>query len=134
MSEAIFAEGLTKSYNGKTVVKHLNLSVKRGTVFGLLGANGAGKSTTIECMLGTKQADMGIVRLLGQDPKKRRRTLFERIGVQFQAGDYQKEIKVSELCEETASLYRKSAAQRLENARTLKKTRSYDFSDFSLYG
>ena len=58
MSEAIFAEGLTKSYNGKTVVDHLNLSVKRGTVFGLLGANGAGKSTTIECMLGTKQADM----------------------------------------------------------------------------
>lgn len=109
MSEAIFVEGLTKSYAGKTVFNHLNLSVKRGTVFGLLGANGAGKSTTIECMLGTKQADMGTVRLLGQDPKKRRRTLFERIGVQFQEGDYQKEIKVSELCEETASLYRKSA-------------------------
>ena len=47
MSEAIFAEGLTKSYNGKTVVNHLNLSVKRGTVFGLLGANGAGKSTNL---------------------------------------------------------------------------------------
>lgn len=105
MSEAIFVEGLTKSYNGKTVVDHLNLSVPSGTVFGLLGANGAGKSTTIECMLGTKQADAGTVRLLGQDPKKRCRTLFERIGVQFQEGDYQKEIKVSELCEETASLY-----------------------------
>ena len=109
MSEAIFAEGLTKSYNGKTVVNHLNLSVKRGTVFGLLGANGAGKSTTIECMLGTKQADSGTVRLLGQNPNKRRSALFEKIGVQFQEGDYQKEIKVSELCEETASLYRKSA-------------------------
>lgn len=59
MSEAIYVEGLTKAYNGKTVVKHLNLSVKSGTVFGLLGANGAGKSTTIECMLGTKQADSG---------------------------------------------------------------------------
>ena len=50
MSEAIFVEGLTKSYNGKTVVENLNLSVKSGTVFGLLGANGAGKSTTIEVM------------------------------------------------------------------------------------
>ena len=88
MSEAIFAEGLTKSYNGKTVVDHLNLSVKRGTVFGLLGANGAGKSTTIECMLGTKQADAGTVRLLGQDPSRRRRTLFQRVGVQFQEGDF----------------------------------------------
>ena len=45
MSEAVFVEGLTKTYNGKTVVNHLNLSVKSGTVFGLLGANGAGKST-----------------------------------------------------------------------------------------
>ena len=109
MSEAILVEGLTKAYHGKTVVDHLNLFVKSGTVFGLLGANGAGKSTTIECILGTKQADAGTVRLLGQEPKKCRRALFQRIGVQFQEGDYQKEIRVSELCEETASLYRKSA-------------------------
>ena len=109
MSEAVFVEGLTKSYNGKTVVDHLSLSVKSGTVFGLLGANGAGKSTTIECILGTKEADAGTVRLLGQNPKSHRRALFERIGVQFQEGDYHREIKVSELCEETASLYRKSA-------------------------
>ena len=109
MSEAILVEGLTKAYAGKTVVDHLNLSVTCGMVFGLLGANGAGKSTAIECMLGTKQADAGTVRLLGQNPKKRRRALFERIGVQFQEGDYHREIRVSELCEETASLYRKRA-------------------------
>lgn len=109
MSEAIFVEGLIKKYGEKTVVNHLNLSVKRGTVFGLLGANGAGKSTMIECILGTKKADEGKVRLLGQDPKKQRRSLFERVGVQFQEGDYQKEIKVYELCRETASLYRKPA-------------------------
>ena len=59
MSEAVFVQGLTKTYGGKTVVDHLNLSVSSGTVFGLLGANGAGKSTTIECMLGTKEADAG---------------------------------------------------------------------------
>ena len=106
MREAIMVEGLTKAYHGKTVVDHLNLSVPRGTVFGLLGPNGAGKSTTIECMLGTKKADGGTVRLLGQDPKRHRRTLFQRIGVQFQEGDYQPEIKVSELCRQTASLYR----------------------------
>ena len=117
MSEAGFVEGLTKAYDGKTVVDHLNLSVKSGTVFGLLGANGAGKSTTIACMLGTKQADSGTVRLLGQDPKKERRALFQRIGVQFQKSDYQKEIRVSELCGETASLYRKGADWRTLCAR-----------------
>ena len=83
MSEAIVVRGLTKRCGGKTVVDHLDLSVRSGTVFGLLGANGAGKSTAIECMLGTRRADAGTVRLLGQDPKKHRRTLFERIGVQF---------------------------------------------------
>ena len=109
MREAILVEGLTKAYHGKTVVNHLDLSVPRGTVFGLLGPNGAGKITTIECMLGTKKADGGTVRLLGQDPKRHRRTLFQRIGVQFQEGDYQPEIKVSELCRQTASLYRSPA-------------------------
>lgn len=109
MSDAIIVQGLTKSYNGKTVLQHLDLSVKSGTVFGLLGANGAGKSTTIECMLGTKKADCGTVRLLGQDPKCNHAALFQRIGVQFQEGDYQQEIKVSELCEETACLYRDPA-------------------------
>lgn len=105
MSHAISVTDLTKSYHGKTVLNGLNLSVKSGTVFGLLGANGAGKSTTIECILGTKQADRGTVSVLGCDPKKNRRTLFQHIGVQFQEGDYQPEIKVFELCEETACLY-----------------------------
>ena len=50
MSEAVFVQGLTKAYDGKTVVEHLSFSVQSGTVFGLLGANGAGKSTTIECV------------------------------------------------------------------------------------
>ena len=109
MMEAVSVQNLCKSYGGKQVLNHLNLSVKPGTVFGLLGANGAGKSTTIECILGTKKADSGTVTLLGQNPKKNRRTLFQEIGVQFQEGDYQQEIKVQELCEETACLYRNPA-------------------------
>lgn len=109
MMEAVSVQNLCKSYGEKQVLKNLNLSVKHGTVFGLLGANGAGKSTTIKCILGTKKADSGTVTLLGQDPKKSRRSLFQKIGVQFQEGDYQQEIKVQELCEETACLYRNPA-------------------------
>ena len=60
-------------------------------------------------MLGTRRADGGTVRLLGQDPRKNRRALMQRIGVQFQEGDYQQEIRVSELCEETACLYKNPA-------------------------
>ena len=109
MEEAIVVRGLTKRYDGRAVVDGLDLTVRRGTVFGLLGANGAGKSTSIECMLGTRRADGGTVRLLGQNPRRNRRALMARIGVQFQEGDYQQEIRVSELCEETACLYKTPA-------------------------
>ncbi|MGN0515510.1 ABC transporter ATP-binding protein [Eubacterium sp.] len=106
MQSAIEVRQLSKSYGKKIAVDNISLSVKSGTVFGLLGANGAGKSTTIECILGTKTADSGTVRIFGHNPKKERKTLFQKIGVQFQECDYQPEIKVSELCEETSCLYK----------------------------
>lgn len=109
MQEIIKVEKLSKSYGNLLAVDNLSLSVKRGTVYGLLGANGAGKSTTIECILGTKRADNGQVSILGYNPRKDRQKLFQKVGVQFQEGDYQAEIKVSELCEETACLYKNPA-------------------------
>ena len=109
MQEAIKVGQLSKSYDNLPAVDHIDLSVKQGTVYGLLGANGAGKSTTIECILGTRQPDSGTVSVLGRDPRKERRKLFQSVGVQFQESDYQPEIKVSELCEETACLYQSPA-------------------------
>ena len=109
MEEVVRVESLTKAYGALLAVHHVSLSVKRGMAFGLLGANGAGKSTTIECILGTKRADSGNVSVLSLDPRKDRRRLFQQVGVQFQECDYQPEIKVSELCEETACLYKAPA-------------------------
>ena len=109
MQEIIKVEQLSKSYGNLLAVDNISLSVKRGTVYGLLGPNGAGKSTTIECILGTRKADSGTVSVLGYNPRKERRRLFQNVGVQFQESDYQPEIKVSELCEETACLYKSPA-------------------------
>lgn len=109
MNDVIKSLQLSKSYYGLPAVKNLNLSVKQGTVFGLLGANGAGKSTTIECILGTKKADSGKVSILGMNPLKQRRQLFEQVGVQLQESNYQDKIKVCELCEVTESLYKDTA-------------------------
>ena len=53
----------------------MSIKAGKGKVFGMPGANGAGKSTTIECILGTKIADSGSVSILGCDPRKDRRTL-----------------------------------------------------------
>ena len=109
MEDIILIEHLAKSYGNLKAVDDISFSVKKGTVFGLLGANGAGKSTTIECILGTKKADSGVVSVLGMNPTTNRKELFEQVGVQFQEAHYQENIKVYELCEVTASLYKSAA-------------------------
>ncbi|MBC8532320.1 ABC transporter ATP-binding protein [Gehongia tenuis] len=106
MDEIIKVGQLTKTYGSLLAVNNLSLSVEQGTVFGLLGANGAGKSTTIECVLGTKTPDSGTVSILGMNPLKDRKKLFEKVSVQFQEANYQEQIKVGELCEVTACLYK----------------------------
>ena len=84
MEKTIKVQHLSKSYSGKKVVDDISFTVGRGEVFGLLGANGAGKSTTIECILGTKQQDAGEVSILDMHPSTHRKQLFEKVGVQFQ--------------------------------------------------
>lgn len=108
MEATIEVKELYKSYGDIKAVENVNLSIYPGEVFGLLGANGAGKSTTIECILGTKKQDSGKVSVLGMNPEVHRKKLFERVGVQFQEANYQDKIKVGELCEITASLYKTS--------------------------
>lgn len=112
MKDIIKVRQLTKSYGKTKALDGLALTVGRGQVFGLLGANGAGKSTAIECILGTKTPDGGAVSLLGMDPRRDRKRLFERVGVQFQEARYQEKIRVGELCEMTASLYKTAADYR----------------------
>lgn len=62
--------GLHKSYGSKTVVKDLNLNVTRGAIHGLVGLNGSGKTTTLECMLGLQSFNDGEIRLLGFQPRQ----------------------------------------------------------------
>ncbi len=61
------AEGVTKSYNGRRVVKNVNLEVGGGEVVGLLGPNGAGKTTTFHMLVGFVRPDGGKVFLNGKD-------------------------------------------------------------------
>lgn len=67
MSDAIVTERLTKYYGDRKVVNDLNLRVPQGTVYALLGRNGAGKSTTIKMLVGMVHQDRGEIRLLGED-------------------------------------------------------------------
>ena len=96
---------LSKSFGNRKVVDDLSFSVKRSEVFALLGHNGAGKSTTIDLILGLKTQDEGDARILGIDPAANRKAVFERVGVQLQHTQYQNNITVEEACVEYASLY-----------------------------
>lgn len=63
----ISTEHLSKAYGSKWVVRDLRVSIPAGTVYGFLGRNGAGKSTTIKMLTGMVRPDFGSARLLGED-------------------------------------------------------------------
>lgn len=106
MCICIEAEELTKKFGARTVVDRLSFSVRKGEAFGLLGHNGAGKSTTIDLLLGLKKPDSGSGRIFGMEAAENRKDVFERVGVQLQSSNYQNNIRVDEVCRQMASLYK----------------------------
>jgi ABC-2 type transport system ATP-binding protein len=81
MGEVVIeAEGLTKRYGGFTAVDNLNLQIERGEVFGLLGPNGSGKTTTILMLLGLTEPTAGRIKVLGFDPVRQPLSVKARVG------------------------------------------------------
>ena len=105
--QCIQVKNLTKSFSGRKVINDLSFEVYKGEVFALLGHNGAGKSTTIDLILGLKCPDDGNATILGMDAAKHRKKVFEKVGVQLQHTQYQNMMTVEEACMEYASLYEK---------------------------
>ena len=62
-SPGIEISGLTKKYQDVTAIDDLTLSIKAGELFGLLGPNGSGKTTTINCLSGLTKPTIGMIRL-----------------------------------------------------------------------
>ena len=106
---SVRVKNLTKSFGNRRVVDDLSFNVQKGEVFALLGHNGAGKSTTIDLILGLKAQDGGSAEILGMEAAKHRKQVFERVGVQLQNTRYQPNITVEEACIEYASLYAQPA-------------------------
>jgi ABC-2 type transport system ATP-binding protein len=79
MTHAIFTERLTKYYGARCVVNSLDLHIPTGSVYGFLGRNGAGKSTTIKMLMGMVQPNYGRVQLLGYELGKLPNALRGRI-------------------------------------------------------
>jgi ABC-2 type transport system ATP-binding protein len=77
---AIRTEGLTKKFGKHAAVDHLDLLVPRGSVFGFLGPNGSGKTTTIRMLMGLISPTEGSVELLGRPMPKGAQTALARVG------------------------------------------------------
>ncbi|XOB99250.1 ATP-binding cassette domain-containing protein [Deinococcota bacterium DY0809b] len=77
---AIETRGLSKRYGDLVAVEELDLTVERGEVFGLLGPNGSGKTTTILMLLGLTEPTSGRVRVLDHDPVREPLSVKRRVG------------------------------------------------------
>lgn len=81
---------VTVSFDGRSVLEHLDLDIYRGEILGFVGASGAGKSVLMRTVLGLNKADSGKILLFGQDyhaaRDEARLQLDQRIGVMFQHG------------------------------------------------
>lgn len=102
---ALRVEGLTVRYGRTTAVEAVTFEVPRGSVFALLGRNGAGKSSLVRCVLGWQKPTGGRCELLGEDPWKRRARLMERIGVVPEEPDAPREMTPKQLGSFCARLY-----------------------------
>jgi len=101
----IEVDGLTKSYDDKTVVDDVSFSVEEGEIFAILGPNGAGKTTTVESIAGLRTPDSGRVAVFGFDPIVDRDEVRSLLGIQLQESRFQDRVTVSEILEAFASLY-----------------------------
>ena len=100
----IRTRNLTKRYDGHLAVEELNLSVKGGEVFGLLGPNGSGKTTTILMLLGLTEPSAGEVEVLGMDPRRQPISVKRRVGYLPDSVGFYDELTARENLRYTARL------------------------------
>ncbi|MBM4161929.1 MAG: ABC transporter ATP-binding protein [Ignavibacteria bacterium] len=93
---AIEVENLTKCFGKFCAVDHIDFEVKRGEIFGFLGANGAGKSTTIRMLCGLLQSTEGTARVGGYDINKEPERVKENIGYMSQRFSLYEDLTVEE--------------------------------------
>jgi ABC-2 type transport system ATP-binding protein len=96
MSLAIEANNLTRTFGSFTAVDHISLAVEEGTIFGLLGANGAGKSTTIRMLCGLLSSSEGEGRVAGYDINRQPEEIKRTIGYMSQEFSLYRDLTVTE--------------------------------------
>lgn len=110
MSQVIVhAKHLYLSYKEVKAVQDVSFTIQSGEVLAVIGSNGSGKTSTIECVEGLRKPDSGSIQVFGKDPLLHRGEIYRKIGIQLQETEYPAKIRVEELCRLYAGFYERPA-------------------------
>lgn len=112
----IETKGLTKVYGDQTVLNAVNLHVKRGRIYGLLGRNGAGKTTIMKTVLGLTSITSGEIEVFGQNIMKHEKELYPRIGAIIETPGFYPNLTGTENLEIFAKLRGTASSNAVEHA------------------
>ncbi len=105
MNSAIDVTGITKRFGAKTVVDAIDLSVRRGEIFGFLGPNGSGKTTFIRMLCGLLTPDAGTGTCLGYDVRTQQAEIKRHVGYMTQRFSYYEDLSIRENLDFIARVY-----------------------------
>jgi ABC-2 type transport system ATP-binding protein len=110
MAAKVIVRELHKRYGDVQAAQNVSFEIQDGEVFGLLGPNGSGKTTTLECVIGLRQPDAGVIEVCGMDTRRRLQAVKEKIGAVLQTIALQDKIRPREALSLFASFYRNTAS------------------------
>src|SRR5262249_34212029 len=124
---AIDAKGLTRRFGSFTAVDHVTLSIEKGEIFGFLGSNGCGKSTTMKMLTGLLPPTSGTAKLFGMPMGSNDMEARRRVGYMSQAFSLYSELTVRQNLELHAQLYHLPAGE--VEGRVEELLKQYDLAD-----
>ncbi len=109
METLVKAEEVIVRYKSLTAVNKVSLTVQAGQILAVIGPNGSGKTSLIECIEGLREPAGGNIAVFGKNPITRRKEIYEKMGVQLQETQYPRKLKVGEVCRQFAGFYEQPA-------------------------